>query len=106
MSHPKQKNLDHDTQSSLGHKRGHISRIALIYLGFLALYSPLRRECRMFSAALYARVRFLYPICTRDRGCSAHPAFPAPSLLSRDNFMHNSDALRRGIVYACLELAV
>jgi hypothetical protein len=21
----------------------------------------------------------LYPFCTRDRGCSAHPAFPAPS---------------------------
>jgi hypothetical protein len=30
---------------------------------------------------LYARVRFLYPFCTRDRGCSAHPAFPAPSSL-------------------------
>jgi hypothetical protein len=28
---------------------------------------------------LYARVRYLYPFCTRDRGCSAHPAFPAPS---------------------------
>src|SRR6202022_1264405 len=28
---------------------------------------------------LYARVRFLYAFCTRDRGCSAHPAFPAPS---------------------------
>src|ERR1700754_2869545 len=26
------------------------------------------------SCALY-----LYPFCTRDRGCSAHPAFPAPS---------------------------
>src|SRR3954453_5754713 len=22
--------------------------------------------------------------CTRDRGCSVHPAFPAPSLLARD----------------------
>jgi hypothetical protein len=29
---------------------------------------------------LYARVRFLVSICTRDRGCSVHPAFPAPSL--------------------------
>src|ERR1700704_6031947 len=28
---------------------------------------------------LYARVRFLFPFCTRDRGRSAHPAFPAPS---------------------------
>ena len=28
---------------------------------------------------LYARVRFFVHFCTRDRGCSAHPAFPAPS---------------------------
>jgi len=28
---------------------------------------------------LYARVRFFAQFCTRDRGCSAHPAFPAPS---------------------------
>ena len=27
--------------------------------------------------------------CTRDRGCSAHPAFPAPSF-SRDNNKHSS----------------
>jgi hypothetical protein len=27
---------------------------------------------------LYARVRFFAQFCTRDRGCSAHPAFPAP----------------------------
>src|ERR1022692_170235 len=27
---------------------------------------------------------FFCPFCTRDRGCSAHPAFPAPSLW-RDN---------------------
>ena len=32
---------------------------------------------------LYARVRFFVQVCTRDRGCSAHPAFPAPSSLSR-----------------------
>jgi hypothetical protein len=28
---------------------------------------------------LYARVRLFYHHCTRDRGCSKHPAFPAPS---------------------------
>ena len=28
---------------------------------------------------LYARVRFYHSIGTRDRGCSVHPAFPAPS---------------------------
>ena len=34
----------------------------------------------MFSAALYARVRQCAIFGTRDRGCSAHPAFPAPSV--------------------------
>jgi len=33
----------------------------------------------MLSAALYARVQPFSTIRTRDRGCSAHPAFPAPS---------------------------
>jgi hypothetical protein len=32
---------------------------------------------------LYARVRFFVHVCTRDRGCSAHPAFPAPSFSLR-----------------------
>src|SRR4030081_1277173 len=40
---------------------------------------PLRREGRMSPLNLYARVRFLCALCTRDRGCSAHPVFPAPS---------------------------
>jgi hypothetical protein len=55
----------------------------------------------MFSAALYARVRFFYPICTRDRGCGAHPAFPAPSCL-RDNETQTSGASRREIKYVYL----
>jgi hypothetical protein len=33
----------------------------------------------VFPLNLYARVRFFVHFCTRDRGCSAHPAFPAPS---------------------------
>jgi hypothetical protein len=32
---------------------------------------------------------FLCASCTRDRGCNAHPAFPAPSLLSRGNVYAN-----------------
>ena len=32
---------------------------------------------------LYARVRAFCAHCTRDRGCSAHPVFPAPSRLRR-----------------------
>jgi hypothetical protein len=38
---------------------------------------------------LYARVRFFAQLCTRDRGCSAHPAFPAPSSFERDNVHAN-----------------
>ena len=49
----------------------------------------------MFSAALYARVRLSLPYCTRDRGCSAHPAFPAPSFFEGDNDMKTSGASRR-----------
>jgi hypothetical protein len=51
------------------------------YSGESAKYAvkPLRRECRIASAALYARVRVFLHFCTRDRRCSAHPAFPAPS---------------------------
>jgi hypothetical protein len=43
---------------------------------------------------LYARVRSLCAICTRDRGCSKHPAFPAPSSSGRMN-LQTSGALRR-----------
>jgi hypothetical protein len=32
---------------------------------------------------------FLDAHCTRDRGCSAHPVFPAPSDFWRDNEMQN-----------------
>jgi len=33
---------------------------------------------------LYARVRLYIISCTRDRGCSKHPAFPAPSREGQD----------------------
>ena len=61
----------------------------------------------MFSAALYARVRFFYPICTRDRGCSAHPAFPAPSFV-RDNDRQTSGVSRRenADVYLLFEIPI
>src|SRR6266581_7505721 len=42
----------------------------------------------MLSAALYARVRTSRAHCTRDRGCSAHPAFPAPSDFQRSRKLH------------------
>src|SRR5712691_12948677 len=33
---------------------------------------------------------FLCASCTRDRGCSAHPVFPAPSVPGRDKVMQSS----------------
>ena len=47
---------------------------------------------------LYARVRTSLCHCTRDRGCSAHPVFPAPSL--GESFGQASGASRREIVDA------
>jgi hypothetical protein len=44
---------------------------------------------------LYARVRFCAQFCTRDRGCSKHPAFPAPSYFWADDFGKTSGAARR-----------
>ena len=39
---------------------------------------------------------FFPQFCTRDRGCSAHPAFPAPSFSKRlRQFLAGSDASRR-----------
>src|SRR5258708_10324751 len=35
--------------------------------------------------------------CTRARGCSAHPAFPAPSSFWGEEFMHHSGASRREV---------
>ena len=43
----------------------------------------------MFPLNLYARVHFVLCNRTRDRGCSAHPVFPAPSVLRRANEMQN-----------------
>ena len=52
---------------------------------------------------LYARVRFFVHVCTRDRGCSAHPAFPAPSCCYRGRqSTQSSGASRREIARLCL----
>jgi hypothetical protein len=45
---------------------------------------------------LYARVRFFVQFCTRDRGCSVHPAFPAPSSFGAKLISHDPGASRRG----------
>jgi hypothetical protein len=44
---------------------------------------PLRREGRTASAEPVCSCASLSTPCTRDRGCSAHPVFPAPSLEGR-----------------------
>ena len=44
---------------------------------------------------LYARVRFAVSICTRDRGCSAHPVFPASLLFwGRTNLQTSGECCR------------
>ena len=64
---------------------------------------PPRRESRMFPLDLYARVRFSCNFCTRDRGCSAHPAFPAPfDKRGRDVNGQTSGDMRREIAKVCL----
>src|SRR5258708_5216277 len=40
---------------------------------------------------------FLCTSCTRDRGCSAHPAFPAPSVFPGAKLKQASGASRREI---------
>jgi hypothetical protein len=44
---------------------------------------------------------FFAQFCTRDRGCSAHPAFPAPSDFKARKFMQTSGASRRENAKSC-----
>ena len=71
------------TNSSPGRARHKPSNHCAGNVGMLRLY-------------LYARVRFFAHFCTRDRGCSKHPAFPAPSYFGRMS-LQTSGASRRGI---------
>src|ERR1700675_93835 len=48
-----------------------------------------RLRCPVCSCA------FFLPFCTRDRGCSAHPAFPAPSFRGGQRHAKTSGASRR-----------
>ena len=62
----------------------------------------------MFSAALYARARTFCAHCARDRGCSAHPAFPAPSdFEGAKSYLQTSGASRRErLTHACFALTL
>ena len=50
---------------------------------------------------LYARVRISLHHCTRDRGCSKHPAFPAPSLEGKGSCKPRTQS-RREKARSCL----
>src|SRR5665213_3410829 len=56
---------------------------------------PLRREGRTASAEPVCSCASLSKSCTRDRGCSAHPAFPAPLLSRAGRIWQNSGEWRR-----------
>jgi hypothetical protein len=53
---------------------------------------PLRRECRLVSGEPVVTNSCAFSFRTRGCGCIGHPAFPAPSFLSRVTSMHSSDA--------------
>ena len=58
-----------------------------------AIYAvePLRGEGRSVSAEPVCSCAFPFDAhCTRDRGCGAHPVFPAPSLEESANDLQNS----------------
>jgi hypothetical protein len=70
------------------------------------IYFPLRREGRNASAEpVCSCARFLCANCTRDRGCSEHPVFPAPSDFlegqSGDANLGRSAPRDRGRVFSC-----
>ena len=51
---------------------------------------------------LYARVRTSLCHCTRDRGCSAHPVFPAPSLFRGTRAVASARGARRLRAWRCV----
>src|SRR5882757_5430061 len=55
----------------------------------------LRQTCMLVCAFFDAH-------CTRDRGCGAHPVFPAPSVFGGPTKCKTSGASRREIIGACL----
>jgi hypothetical protein len=63
---------------------------------------PLRGECRLNPSVpvVTTLVRSLFR--ARGCGCNGHPAFPAPSIFSRDRLTHDSDVLRREKADICL----
>ena len=77
----------------------HITGTTLIYLSFLDRSSPsqgMLQECSDCTCMLVCA--FLCANCTRDRGCSEHPVFPAPSdFEGQTKFMQTSGAMRREI---------
>jgi hypothetical protein len=65
--------------------------------GESAIYAvkPLRGEGRSVSAEPVCSCAFFCAACTRDRGCSAHPVFPAPSDFKGRKFQENLAQIMR-----------
>ena len=73
-------------QEGVSHRIGVLCGRSMAYKPHTALYNfmppyffPCAGKAGLPPLNLYARVRFFVHLCTRDRGCSAHPVFPAPS---------------------------
>jgi hypothetical protein len=66
---------------------------------------PLRREGRSVSAEpVCSCAFFLLRICTRDRGCSAHPVFPAPSVFRGRDESNDSGAISAARIFLLFEI--
>src|SRR5260370_396210 len=55
--------------------------------------------CMLVCAFFFAR-------CTRDRGCSKHPAFPAPSVSRAKNSSNDPGVSRRGVMQSRREVLI
>src|SRR5579871_6968220 len=65
--------------------------------------TPLRRECRCFGWTCGEYACVLFAFAHEAAGAAQHPAFPAPSLSSRDTVVATTRTLlRRGNAESCL----
>src|SRR5882672_1143010 len=66
---------------------------------------PLRRECRVFRWTCGDYTRVLPTHCTRGCGCTAHPAFPAPSVFEGEWLCARLRRFAPRDANACVDLA-
>jgi len=63
---------------------------------------PLRRECRNVPVDLWWTYSCAFLFCARGCGCTEAPAFPAPSFIRGDMFVHHPGAFRAAAMRACV----